>query len=275
MALYITSLNSGSNGNCYYVGNETEAVLIDAGISCREIEKRMKLLNLSIKKVKAIFISHEHTDHIKGLSTLANKYNLPVYITTATLQNGPKLIRHLSKNFIKEEPVSIGNLLVTAFAKDHDAIDAHSFVVSCSSVTVGVFTDIGIASPMVIKYFSRCTACFLEANYDEELLKNGNYPHHLKERIKSDKGHLSNSQANELFRKHKPPYMSHLILSHLSKENNSPELVKSLFSLNAGKTAITVASRYEASPIIAVTDASDPLIIFQSMQLDLFEKIAD
>src|ERR1700733_14600699 len=85
MSLFITSLNSGSNGNCYYIGNETEAVLIDAGISCREVEKRMKRLGLSIEKVKAVFISHEHTDHISGLQVLSKKYQLPVYITRATL----------------------------------------------------------------------------------------------------------------------------------------------------------------------------------------------
>src|SRR3954470_13344261 len=123
MALFITSLNSGSNGNCYYIGNNTEAVLVDVGISCRETEKRMKLLGLDIKKVKAIFVSHEHGDHIKGVSTLANKYNLPVYITSLTAKHGPILIKHLSKTFTAGERVSIGQLSVTAFVKKHDAND--------------------------------------------------------------------------------------------------------------------------------------------------------
>ena len=91
MALYFTSLNSGSNGNCYYVGTKTDAVLIDVGLSCRETEKRMKKLGLHMKTVKAIFVSHEHGDHIKGVSTLANKYNIPVYITAKTAKNGPIL----------------------------------------------------------------------------------------------------------------------------------------------------------------------------------------
>ena len=95
MSIFITSLNSGSNGNCYYIGNNIEAVLVDAGLSCREIEKRMLQLGLSMNIVKAIFISHEHTDHVKGLSTLANKYLLPVYITHGTAQHGPRLIKHL------------------------------------------------------------------------------------------------------------------------------------------------------------------------------------
>jgi phosphoribosyl 1,2-cyclic phosphodiesterase len=97
MSLFIASLNSGSNGNCYYIGNSNEAVLVDVGISCRETEKRMKQLGLSMKTVKAIFVSHEHGDHIKGVSTLANKYSLPVYITALTAKNGPIQIRHLSR----------------------------------------------------------------------------------------------------------------------------------------------------------------------------------
>src|ERR1700709_1437393 len=94
MSLFITSLNSGSNGNCYYVGNEREAVLVDAGISCRETEKRMKRLCLSMQKVKAVFISHEHSDHISGLTVLSKKYNLPVYITPATLQSSKLSLQH-------------------------------------------------------------------------------------------------------------------------------------------------------------------------------------
>ena len=116
MSLFITSLNSGSNGNCYYVGNETEAILIDAGISCREIEKRMKRLNLSIQKVKAVFVSHEHTDHIKGIEVLSKKYQLPVYITTTTLLNsGIKIENHLAKSLKAYESITIGSLTIMLF----------------------------------------------------------------------------------------------------------------------------------------------------------------
>ena len=111
MSLFITSLNSGSNGNCYYVGNETEAVLVDAGISCREIEKRMKRLGLLMQKIKAVFISHEHSDHIYGLCGLVKKYRLPVYITETTMQNGRLALEQaLIKVFVQHEPVVIGNL---------------------------------------------------------------------------------------------------------------------------------------------------------------------
>lgn len=253
MSLYITSLNSGSNGNCYYIGNDTDAVLIDAGISCRETEKRMKGLGLSMKKVKAVFVSHEHTDHIKGVSTLANKYSLPVYITAGTAKQGPGLIRHLSRTFKANEGVAIGELLVTPFTKQHDAADPHSFIVSYQGITVGVFTDIGAPCKQVIRYFKKCHAAFLETNYDEAMLENGKYPLHLKNRIRGDQGHLSNEQALELFTKQRPPFMTHLLLSHLSKENNEPQLVEQLFTKHAGNTSIIVASRYHATSVFRVT----------------------
>src|SRR3982751_5689500 len=113
MSLFITSLNSGSNGNCYYVGNEKEAVLVDAGISCGEIEKRMKRLGLSMEKIKAVFVSHEHTDHIKGIPVLSKKYKLPVYITPGTLQFGRLYLeKNLIRSFHSYVPVSLGDLSV-------------------------------------------------------------------------------------------------------------------------------------------------------------------
>lgn len=251
MALFIASLNSGSNGNCYYIGNDREAILVDIGISCTETEKRMKAIGLSMKMVRAIFISHEHTDHIKGVSTLANKYKIPVYITPATARD-LKLIRHLSTPFIADEPISVGALNVTAFRKYHDAADPHSFIISCNGITVGVFTDIGHACDKVTAYFSRCHAAFLETNYDEELLEKGRYPLHLKNRIRGDQGHLSNDQALELFKSHRPPFMSHLLLSHLSKDNNDPELAKKIFMAAADHTTIIVASRYAPTPIYTI-----------------------
>lgn len=253
MSLFITSLNSGSNGNCYYIGNENEAVLIDAGISCRETERRMKRLGLIMGKVKAIFISHEHSDHISGLKVLSKKYQLPVYITATTQKLGRlHLEKGLVKRFKADEPIDIGALRITAFQKEHDAGDPHSFIVSAASVKIGVFTDIGIACERVIRYFWQCHAAFLEANYDEEMLMNGDYPYYLKKRISDDRGHLSNRQALELFIKHRPPFMSHLILSHLSKNNNRPGLVSKLFQQYADGRTIVVASRDEETPVYPI-----------------------
>lgn len=277
MSLYIASLNSGSNGNCYYVGNQTEAVLIDAGISCRETEKRMKQLGLSINKVKAIFISHEHTDHTNGVTTLANKYSLPVYITEATAKNnGPRMIKQLSRPFIADQAVSVGELLITPFTKQHDAVDPHSFIIRYNQVTVGVITDIGIACKQVIHYFKQCHAAFLESNYDETLLETGRYPQILKNRIRGGKGHISNTQALDLFIAHRPPFMTHLLLSHLSKENNSPELAASVFAPYAASTKIVIATRYKPTEVFTVTtpelqESKHVPIYKKATQLGLFQ----
>lgn len=257
MPVYITSLNSGSNGNCYYIGNDNEAVLIDAGISCRETEKRMKKLGLAIQKVKAIFVSHEHSDHITGVPGISKKYQLPVYITNPTLaSSGIPIEKHLVHSFLPHTPIAIGKLAVTPFPKFHDASDPHSFIVSGDSVNIGVFTDIGSPCKHVIKYFKQCNAAFLEANYCEDMLEKGTYPEHLKKRISSKNGHLSNAQALDLFLKHKGKYLNHLILSHLSKNNNSMKLVESIFNGHAGNVQITVASRYKETPLFTVNDFS-------------------
>ncbi|MCC9166968.1 MBL fold metallo-hydrolase [Pontibacter harenae] len=254
MHLSITSLNSGSNGNCYYIGNRKEAVLVDAGISCRETEKRMKRLGLSMQKVKAIFISHEHSDHIRGLAVLAKKYQLPVFITPYTLQNCRLDLSEVQcVPFQAHEPVLVGELAVTAFPKLHDALDPHSFIVAYKDIKVGVFTDIGAPCANVIEHFQQCHAAFLEANYDEGLLEQGRYPYYLKNRIRGGRGHLSNRQALSLFMGYKPANMSHLLLAHLSKDNNCPKMVEELFTAHADGTQIIVASRFEETPVFNIS----------------------
>lgn len=250
MALFISSLNTGSNGNCFYIGNADEAVLVDVGLSCKETELRMQRLGLSMDKVKAIFISHEHSDHIKGLPVIAKKYQIPVYITHNTLYSSKQLLQqHLVAPFYAYQPVHIGQLQITAFPKKHDAAEPHSFTIQCDRVTVGVFTDIGSHCEHVINNFKNCNAAFLEANYDDQMLENGRYPYFLKNRIRGGNGHLSNQQALDLFKLYKPNYMSHLLLSHLSKDNNCPNLVKDLFTTHAGNTQIIVASRLEETAV--------------------------
>jgi len=259
MPLFITSLNSGSNGNCYYIGNETEAVLVDVGISCREIEKRMKRLGLLMEKIKAVFISHEHSDHIKGLDTLARKYSLPVYITEATRRNGGiELEPAFLKVFEAHNEIMIGSLSVIAFPKFHDASDPYSFVVACCKICVGIFTDIGKPCKNLIKYFKLCHAAFLETNYDDEMLEKGNYPFYLKNRIRGGMGHLSNKEALEVFVNYRPVFMSHLLLSHLSKNNNSPKLVQELFNLHAGNVKIIVTSRFCETEIFHIQSHPHP-----------------
>lgn len=244
MSLFVASLNSGSNGNCYYIANDHEAVLIDAGISCREVERRMRRLGLAMEKLKAVFISHEHSDHIKGVEVLSKKYGLPVYITALTQQHGGLYLNAaLTRTFLAYQAVKVGGLDITAFPKLHDCAEPHSFVVSGNGVTVGVFTDIGSACHHVVRNFKVCHAVFLEANYDDEMLENGHYPFYLKKRIRSGAGHLSNRQALDLFTRHRPEFLTHIFLSHLSRDNNDPHLVKQLFEEHANGVLIRVASR--------------------------------
>ena len=255
MSLLIASLNSGSNGNCYYIGNDQEAILIDAGISCRETERRMRRLGLRMALVKAIFVSHEHIDHIRGVPVLTKKYQLPVYITPGTLQSsgmGHQLSMSQVNHFTGYQPVRIGNLEVMPFPKFHDASEPHSFIVSGNEVRIGVFTDIGASCEHVVHHFKQCHAAFLEANYDEDMLERGRYPYYLKNRIRGGKGHLSNKQALELFTTHRPAFMSHLFLSHLSKDNNDPSLVQALFEEHAVDTRIIVASRFEETELYRI-----------------------
>jgi phosphoribosyl 1,2-cyclic phosphodiesterase len=260
MSLFIASLNSGSNGNCYYIGNGDEAIFVDAGLSCRETEARMKRMGLNMDRVKAIFISHEHSDHIQGANQLVAKYQIPVYVSQSTLKEaGFWKIRKFTSHFTAQQPVQIGGLRITAFEKKHDACDPHSFVVSAGKTNIGVFTDIGTPCERLIHYFKQCHAAFLESNYDEDMLNNGRYPIYLKNRIRGGNGHLSNRQALELYVNHRPAFMSHLLLSHLSRENNSPELVESLFAQAATSTQVVIASRYRESAVYEIALKEHPL----------------
>ncbi len=261
MSLEICSIASGSNGNCYYIGNDSEAVLVDVGISCREVERRMARQGLSMERVKAIFISHEHTDHIRGLAVVANKYQLPVFMTPGTrgacrLAIPDRLLHPLADL----ASISIGGLGITGFHKYHDAAEPHSFVVRNDAVSVGVFTDIGRVCERVSHFFGECDAVFLESNYDEAMLMAGRYPHFLKNRIRGGYGHISNTEALELFLQHRSDRLSHLFLAHLSKDNNDPALVQNLFNRHRGESEIIVAGRFAetatyriASPMATAT----------------------
>lgn len=253
-ALYLASLNSGSNGNCYYIGNGKDAVLIDAGISCRETERRMIRLGLPLRNVRAIFITHEHTDHTRGAEVLSRKYGIPVYITEATYRSSRlNLDPGRVNSFTAGAAVQIGDIRVNPFTKWHDAAEPHSFTVSANGFTAGVFTDIGTACEQVALHLGQCHAAFLEANYDEGMLERGRYPIYLKRRIRGAEGHLSNDQALDLFTTHRPSWMQLLVLSHLSAENNHPQLVHELFSRHANGTRIVVASRHEESEVFCIT----------------------
>lgn len=221
----------------------------------------MNRLGLPMHKVKAIFVSHEHSDHIRGIPVLAKKYGLPVYITPGTLQNsGLGLDAAQVMHLQAFSQINIGSLTITTFPKLHDAFDPHSFVVSCNDIHIGVFTDIGSVCEQVIAHFKLCHAVFLEANYDETMLDQGRYPYYLKNRIRGGKGHLSNAQALQLFISHRPGHLSHILLSHLSQDNNSPDLVQALFNQHANGVHITVASRHAETPVYCIGAKGEALM---------------
>ncbi len=213
----------------------------------------MLLRNLDIKKVKAILISHEHTDHIKGIEKLSTRYRIPVYLTPKTLQYSKlQLPSDLVQSFSHGESYGIGSFTITPFKKLHDAIDPHSFLVSCYDLTVGVFTDIGKCCEEVKMHFSKCHAVFLESNYDDNMLHNGTYPYYLKKRISGGFGHLSNDEALDLFTRYRSPYLSHVFLSHLSRENNCPDMALQTFLPHSKKIRIVVASREMPSDVFNI-----------------------
>ncbi len=255
MSLRFASLNSGSNGNCYYVENEEDAIFVDAGLICKETIRRMHALGLTMQKVKGIFISHEHSDHVRGLDVISRNYQIPVYINAATRKNHTMPLKEELVRYINNtDPIAIGNLQVHPFSKKHDAADPISFRIEYKSHSVGVFTDMGLVCENLIHHFQHCHAAILESNYDEDMLEKGPYPAYLKKRIRGDEGHLSNHQALELFLKHKPTFMNRLLLGHLSQQNNHPSIVSQLFTQYAGDVDVMVATRYAATPLFSTDE---------------------
>lgn len=251
------ALASGSNGNCYYVGNKEEAILIDAGISRRQVMKRMKEVGLDINKVKAVFISHEHSDHIRGLRVLGDLHQIDAYLTKTTL--GKTRVHHQPgqvKLFTAGDTIQIGNIKVHSFTKKHDAIDPCSFRVELDGKSIGVMTDIGAGCSHVKEHLKLCDAVFLESNYDEQMLETGPYPAYLKSRVKSDHGHLSNHQAVKLVERLNNSPLKTILLSHISADNNKPELALKAFQTVSDRYQIDATSRYAPSKVytINITD---------------------
>lgn len=254
----IASIASGSNGNCYYLENDNDAILVDAGISARQIVQRMTNLGLSISKVRALFISHEHSDHIRGVDVLSRKYFIPVFITQKTYSSYGKTIKDSLLNFFSPgKQMKIGKIHVNPFLKSHDAAEPCSFLVSSESRYVAVMTDIGLKCSNVIAHIKNADAIFLESNYDDDMLQTGHYPPYLKVRISSDLGHLSNTQAGMIALEHASPRLKHVFLSHISENNNTPELAFRTFNnfikqRKDLKPKVFLASRYKESILVSL-----------------------
>ena len=251
--LEICSIASGSNGNCYYIGNSTDAVLIDAGISTKQILIRMKERGLDPAKIKALFITHEHGDHMRGARVFAKKLQIPVFITAKTYNSSYKNLRPDYPRFFKpDETIQIGEFTIHPVLKNHDAAEPCSFRIQYKNRNIGVFTDIGEPCNNVKAHLAQCDGLFLESNYDEEMLWNGHYPWPLKKRVASELGHLSNEQALKLLDEHAGQHLKLVFLSHLSKENNTPELALAHMNPLIHRFEIKLTSRYEASEVIQI-----------------------
>ena len=251
--IQICALASGSNGNCYYIGNKNHAILIDAGINCKQIMARMRIKSLDPTKVRGIFITHEHHDHVCGARVLAKKLDIPVYMTKGTYQslyvtNQPQAVRFIHPG----QPVILIPFIIHPVLKSHDALEPISFRVDFEGINIGVFTDIGLPCQNVIAHLRQCHALFLETNYDEKMLWEGSYPYHLKKRVASDVGHLSNLQAVNLLLEHANPDLKWVLLSHLSGENNTPQLAYEALKPLEERFNLVVTSRREPGDVIAV-----------------------
>jgi len=249
--LEICALASGSNGNCYYIGNEIEAILIDAGIHYKRLIERLEEAKLDKSKIKAIFISHEHTDHIQGIRGCSKKLNIPGIFSQHTFLKSPK--RHqpdLYAFFENGKAYTIGNISVLPFKKNHDACDPYSFRVEYNGNSIGVLTDIGEADETLEKEFAKCKVVFLETNYDKEMLWKGSYPIHIKKRVDSARGHLSNDQALDLVKNYASADLKTIFLSHISFSNNTYEQVLKTFSCLNGKYDIKLTSRQGISDVL-------------------------
>lgn len=245
--LEICAIASGSNGNCYYIGNEKDAVLIDAGISCKQIIKRINEKGLDPGKIKAVFITHEHGDHLRGARVVGKRLHVPVYLTPATYNGAYKNLQPDFPVFFQPGSIiEIGEFTVFPFLKNHDASEPCSFRVQYKDKNIGVFTDIGEPCENVTSHLQLCDALFLETNYDEKMLWDGSYPYFLKRRIASENGHLSNKQAFELLETFAGENLKCVFLSHLSRENNSPEVAYKEIQALESKFKVLLTSRYDA-----------------------------
>ena len=249
--MIFVSLASGSSGNCTFVGTDTAKILIDCGISAKKIDESLRALGFCASELDAVFLTHEHTDHIKGLKRLMSAYQVPVYASAGTLGSLARALRDEYFNFAGRplmhevraaEPVMIRSLRVLPFAISHDAAQPFGYRMEatealslfddaagqeaengCRTAAAAVATDMGYFDDAIRDQLLGLDVLLLEANHDRGMLANGPYPISLKRRIMSREGHLSNNSCGQLLAEIVNPRLRHVFLGHLSKENNTPQ----------------------------------------------------
>ena len=228
------SLGSGSSGNCYLLQSGETSILLDAGISTRTLKKQLKDCGVSLEEdVAAVFITHDHADHIKAAGNLATDYGKPI-LATRLVHEGIACNRCLKidvpascvSTFEKGATIEVGNFRVTSFDVPHDSRDCVGYVVEADGVRFCLITDVGHITDTICQQVSQANYLVLEANHDSNMLMMGKYSAFLKKRISSDRGHLNNEQAAYLLAEHATPQLRHVWLCHLSEENNHPELAR-------------------------------------------------
>jgi len=256
--LKISLLASGSKGNAVYVESGETRLLIDAGLSGVEILKRLNRIGIDGSTLDAILISHDHTDHIKGAGTLARKLKIPVLVSYPTRQ---ACENHLKKteSIEFESGYSFGfrDLMIDPFPITHDAVDPVGFTIESREGRIGFATDLGIVTRLVTNKLAGCRALVIESNHDEEMLLNGPYPWHLKQRIRSKHGHISNTESMQLLEELLHDKLDGVLLSHLSEINNLPELPQAaatrlLHSQNVCSPRLVIGNQNHPSDMLTI-----------------------
>jgi len=253
----VAALASGSSGNCFYINNNHKSILIDVGISCKRVLNRLDLLGENPEKIHGIFVSHEHADHIKGVDVLARRFQIPIFATAGTIRNSFLCSDETLINPIKDdETIKLGGMEIQAFSKKHDAAQPVSFAIRNGKM-ISVITDIGKACENVIGSVGDSDFLIIESNHDLRMLEEGPYPYFLKEKIKSDTGHLSNLHAGLCVLEHAKSKLKNVVLAHLSEINNTPNIAFNTFSSlmkeRLGlKPRISVSTRQETTPLFSI-----------------------
>lgn len=249
-------LASGSKGNATYVAGSQGAVLIDCGLSARELLKRMALRNLAVGNIRAIIVTHEHRDHMGGVSALARKLKLPVIATAPTLRKAAIPVSVKTQYIASGEMFNIGDLAIHPFSICHDAADPVGLVFTQGCVRLGMCTDLGYTSNLVRSRLANCHGLILESNHDPAMLNSGPYPSWLKQRVRSRQGHLSNQECARLLGELDHPDLQTVTLAHLSETNNKPELARQAWE-NIGRHRdahykLEVADQNIPSPVLEI-----------------------